>query len=96
MTSLTLYIPENFGAERTVISYIGTFSSLDLAKWIAILTASDDNATPSLFSHCDHTGLKGEFKTLSRKAVNVTYESAAQLKDHKVPESEQMARHIGQ
>jgi hypothetical protein len=41
------------------------------------------------------TGLKGEFKTLSRKAVNVTYESAAQLKDHKVPESEQM-RHIGQ
>jgi len=42
------------------------------------------------------TGLKGEFKTLSRKAVNVTYESAAQLKDHKVPESEQMARHIGQ
>jgi hypothetical protein len=41
-------------------------------------------------------GLKGEFKTLSRKAVNVTYESAAQLKDHKVPESEQMARHIGQ
>ncbi|ELR13777.1 thioredoxin family Trp26 family protein [Acanthamoeba castellanii str. Neff] len=63
VTSLTLYIPENFGAERTIISYIG---------------------------------LKGEFKTLSRKAVNVTYESAAQLKDHKVPESEQMARHIGQ
>jgi len=63
VTSLTLYIPENFGAEQTIVSYIG---------------------------------LKGEYKTLSRKAVNVMYEAAPQLKDHKTPGSEQVARHIGQ
>jgi hypothetical protein len=61
VTSLTLFFPENFGAEHTLISYIG---------------------------------LKGDFKTLSRKAVNVVYEAAPQLKDHKVPEGEKMGRQI--
>jgi hypothetical protein len=62
VTTLTLYIPSNFGEDITRIYYIG---------------------------------LKGEHFPLKREAVDVVYESQAQLSDHKTEaDSAPLSRHI--